>query len=255
MVPMPEMGETMNQIFFTGMTGMNAFQNKLNTAANNLANINTPGYKPEQTRFENLLYTPMDINKEGVLSGNGVRQSGQALDLSQGSLIHTGNPLDFAIAGEGFFAVDKEGVTEYTRNGAFRVDLQGYYARIVTNDGCSVLDRSGVPITLDLRAGSGQVDYDSIKDRIGIFRFDNPYGLERTASGRFVPTDESGQAYVSYAQGKEEGTVVFSGHLEASAVSLGEEMVDVIKAQRAFQVSARIVQTADQLEEIVNNLR
>lgn len=246
----------MNQIFYTGVTGMVAYQNKLNVTANNLANINTPGFKPEQARFENLLYSPMDINnEEEVLSGNGVRQTDSALDMRQGSLVYTGNPLDFAIAGDGFFAVDKEGVTEYTRNGTFRVDLQGNYARIVTNDGYSVLGRNGYPVTLDLRTPSGQPDYDSVKDRIGIFTFDNPYGLERTGSGRFAPTAESGQANPPGYRGSEGEEILMPGFLEASAVSLGDEMVDMVKAQRAFQVSARIVQTADQLEEIINNLR
>ncbi|MGI6578197.1 MAG: flagellar hook-basal body protein [Eubacteriales bacterium] len=246
----------MNKIFRTGVTGMMAYQNKLNTTANNLANINTPGYKPEHTRFENLLYSPMDVNtQEEVLSGNGVKQSGSVLKLDQGSLVSTGNPLDFAIAGEGFFAVDKEGVTEYTRNGAFRVDLQGYYARIVTNDGYDVLDRNGYPVTLDIRSDSGQPDYESLKDKIGIYSFENPYGLERTVNGRFIATVESGQAFLSDYQGVENEDVLYSGFLEASSVSLGDEMVDVIKSQRAFQMSARIVQTADELEEIVNNLR
>ena len=245
----------MNTIFHTGVTGMHAYQNKLDSTANNMANINTAGYKPDEMRFEALLYTNMDVNSQDILNGHGVKHAYNALKLNEGSFIKTDNPLDFAIKGEGFFAVDKAGKKEYTRNGAFKVELERNHANIVTSDGSYVLDRRGMPLTLSLNSGTGQPDYSSLIDSIGVFTFSNPYQLVRTASGRFESSEESGPPVVTGYQTGSNSDAILQGYYETSSVSLGNEMAELLKAQRAFQVSARIVQTADEIEQTVNNLR
>lgn len=245
----------MNKIFHTGVTGMRAYHSKIDSTANNLANINTAGYKPNELRFESLLYTSMDINTEDVMAGNGIKTSSSSLQLTQGSFISTDNPLDLAIKGEGFFAVERSGIREYTRNGSFSVEHAGNRAYIVTNDGGNLLDRRGMPLALGFSGETGQPDYSSLIDMVGIYTFSNPYQLARTASGRFSSNEKSGPAVLSDYQrmGQDEG--ILQGFLEASSVSLGTEMTELLKAQRAFQISARIVQTADELEQTVNNLR
>lgn len=244
----------MNTIFNTGVSGMVAYQKKMDLTAHNIANVNTPGYKPERADFESLIHTDMDVNVEtDDLRGHGVRQRGTTLDLGQGMLEPTGNPLDFAITGEGFFAVDNNGVIEYTRNGSFEMSLEGYWNYLVTKDGRKVLDNHGRYVTINMDPETGLPDYNALKNSIGIFRFGNPYGLGRAGSGRFLQSELSGPAMAVYRSGA--GEIVRAGYLETSAVEIGEEMVGLIEAQRAFQLSARIVRAADEIEEIINNLR
>lgn len=240
----------------TGVTGMIAYQREMDNIAQNIANVNTAGYKPGSTRFQELVSTEMDVNNAGDnLVGHGVRQIGQQIRFTQGAMIQSGGTLDYAIAGDGFFAVDHGGVTEYTRNGAFRLSEGDGASRLIDADGNAVLDGSGQPISAAKDSETGEVDYAKLKETIGVFLFDNPYGLERTSSGRFVPGTLSGDPKTTDANGADAPYQVLSGCLEASAVDIGGEMVGVIEAQRAFQLNAKIVQTADQIEEIVNNLR
>jgi len=243
----------MNTIFNTGVSGMIANQKKLDKTAHNIANVNTVGYKPEKAVFDSLVYTNMDVNAgNGEMAGHGVRQSQNRISFRQGTLTATGNPLDFAIAGEGFFAVEKDGAVEYTRKGSFSMSLENYRTYLVTEDGARVLDRYGRYVTVDLNYETGLPDYEQVKDSIGIFNFDNPYALDRAGSGRWLASAASGAAAPVYFS---DAADIRSGYLEASAVDIGEEMVGLIEAQRAFQLSARIVQTADEIEQIVNNLR
>ena len=163
--------------------------------------------------------------------------------------------MDFAIKGEGFFAVENSGEIEYTRDGSFSIEPGINRAYVVTRDGNSVLDRRGMPLLLELNSDTGPPEYSSLVDLIGIYTFSNPYHLARAVSGRFVSTEQSGPAVVSNNRTGANGQSILQGHLEASTVSLGTEMTELLKAQRAFQLSARIVQTADEIEQTVNNLR
>lgn len=246
----------MNVTFFNGVTGLIAYQEDLNALSHNVANVSTAGYKGTRSTFEDLLYTRMDVNEEPPMTGHGTRVRSLDLLLGQGVVQQTGNPLDFAIVGEGFFAVQRDGQVEYTRSGAFSVSLEGRSkGRLVTRDGAYVLDAKGRPITLEPLDGSGQFDVSSVAEQLGVYQFSNPYALERTSGSSFLETEASGQAKASRPGREELPYTLVQSALENSNVQLADEMSHLIVAQRAYQLSAKVVQTGDELEEIVNNLR
>lgn len=248
----------MNIAFYSGVSGMIAFQNDLDVLAHNMANVNTVGYKPQRSSFEDLIYREMYINKEpGELVGHGVRDARVDLIFSGGNLQTTGYMLDYAIAGDGFFALERKGQREYTRNGAFNISIEGKNGYLVSDDGAYVLDSSGARIQLK-RTSDGDFDIESIGDQLGIYQFDNPSGLQWTNGSSYTETVYSGAAKPVNRAGNNKDTQDFqlrSGMLEASTVDMAQTMVDVIMAQRSFQFNSRVVQTADEVEEIVNTLR
>lgn len=244
----------MNIAFYTGASGLGAFQESINLIGNNLANSNTAGYKPVQADFENLLYTRMYVNSDQrPLEGTGVRVRGGNMIVEQGSMRQTERDLDFAIAGEGFFAVEQDGVVSYTRDGEFvksSVQDDGYY--LTTVDGAFVLDLDGERIGLPSNTDMEQEIANELKDILGVFRFANPEALQPVTSNRYLPTEKSGEA--TAAEDTEQHKIL-QRTIELSKVSVADEMSDMILAQRGFQFSARIVQSADEVEDIVNNLR
>lgn len=247
----------MNIAFYSGVSGLVAYQQDMDTIAHNMANVNTAGYKQLRNEFSDLLYTRMAINnEEEKLTGHGVRTSKVELLYGQGNLEMTGYPLDFALASEGFFAVDRgTGTLEYTRNGAFDLSIEGKKAYLVTADGGYVLDAKGKPIEVR-RTEDGSYDYGDVQERLGVYRFSNPHGLEWTDGSSFRESAVSGRAEVVRAgRAGDEPVQIVNGALERSGVDLAQQMVDVIMTQKAYQFNARIVQTADELEEIINNLR
>ena len=149
-----------------------------------------------------------------------------------------------------------EGGLQYTRNGAFDISMEDGDAYLVTTDGAYVLDGEGERIQLT-KGADGTFDLDALAQQIGIYQFANPFGLQPASGGRFIPTQTSGAARrpEDRDEDEEQPYRLISGALEQSAVELSDEMVMVISTQKAFQFSARIVQTADQIEEIINNLR
>lgn len=241
--------------FWNGASGMRAYQSKLDVVAHNIANVNTNGYKTQRAAFDDLIRTQMNTNVEGNnLVGHGVKQ--QYIDnlMTQGSLQETGFDLDFAIAGEGFFGVDANGVREYTRNGAFHISVAGNQATLVTNDGAFVLDRNGQRIQLPYT--NGQLDTTGLAQRLGVWNFANPYGLVSEDNARFSQSDNSGAPTLTAQAGAgAQRTEVKQYYLELSGVELSKQMVEVIEAQRAFQMNSRVVQTADQIADELNNLR
>lgn len=248
----------MNISFYNGVSGLVAYQQGMDVISHNIANVNTIGFKGSRTAFDDLLYTQMAINEEGQnLTGHGVKALSTDLINRQGMLLQTQNPLDFALVGDGFFAVEGlNGETEYTRNGAFDISVQGKRGYLVTGDGRYVLSSNGRRIALDRVSGSELFDTSGIGEELGIFTFPNPYGLEPVSSSSFRPTDISGEAERVRRRGREEPPYrIISGALEQSSVDLADEMTNMIVTQRAFQFSAKMVQTADEVEEIVNNLR
>lgn len=247
----------MNIAFYTGVSGMIAYQQEMDLTAHNIANVRTAGYKESRSSFSDLMYTEMNTNVEGEhLTGHGVRMQNTDLMYGQAGLNRTEFPLDFALLGDGFFAVDRGGeAPEYTRNGAFNLTVSGKNGYLTTSDGGYVLDRKGKAIKLSMKK-DGSLDLEGITDKIGVYSFPNPYGLARADASSFRETDISGEAK-AIVRGKKNETPyqLISGSLEVSAVELGDEMVNVIQSQRAFQFNSRMVQTADQMEEIINNLR
>ena len=284
----------MGSAFYTGVSGMMGFQSKLDIVAHNIANVNTMGYKRQRASFSDLLYTNMNIHgnynmtvtqqaQQAALGagtapittpdgtvipgaagnaglsndrlGHGSRISSVDLLYSQSGLFTTDRPLDFAVTGEGcFFAVEGQNGMEYTRNGAFQLSMQGKSAYLVTADGASVLDNRGRPIKLAVDE-DGQPDFEGLTEKIGVYHFTNPYGLIPTGSSRYMESEVSGVATALRGRANEPEHTVRQFALEYSNVDLGSEMVEMMQAQRAFQLNSRVVQTADQIDEVINNLR
>ena len=253
----------MNISFYTGVSGLSAYQEGMNLISNNVANVNTVGYKPMAASFKDLVYTNMDTNsEEEILVGHGIKVDAANLSFQQGNMLQTGNELDFAISGNGLFAVDDKGVTKYTRNGAMTISVEGNEKYLCMNDGSYVLDNNGEKIEIpmknitndDGKVTGSEPDFSKLQDQIGIFTFANPHGLSPMDGGKYLPTNISGEAVSSLDETSNAGDLI-AYTLESSGVDLADEMSAMMIMQKAYQFSAKVVQTADQIEEIVNNLR
>ena len=243
----------MKAAFYSGATGLLAYQSALDTIGNNIANVSTTGFRGQNASFENLLYTRMYANVDPTpLSGNGVRMPSPTLRTTQGSIRQTGNQLDFAIMGSGMFAVEYRGQVQYTRDGAFQLSLEDGGAFLTTLDGAYLLDGDQQRIELQRNEETGQYDTAALLEQLAVFQFDNEQGMTPVSGNRFLATDVSGEAVLSEGGGEYN---LLPGYLEQSNVVLADEMVDMITAQRSFQVSARVLQVADENEQTVNSLR
>lgn len=253
----------MNISFHTGVSGLAAFQEGLSMVANNVANVNTIGYKPINPAFRDLVYTNMDINAEEKLPvGHGSQIVSGNMNYKQGNLQQTDRSLDYAIVGDGFFAVDDMGVTKYTRNGAMGISVEDDTSYLVSSNGSYVLDsekqKIEIPMTEHQNAGkdttSEVIDYAALQEKLGIFQFANPYNLTPMNSSCYLQNELSGVAQALTDENR--STVdLLNGSVETSAVDLADEMAAMMITQKAYQFSAKVVQTADELEEIINNLR
>ncbi|MCL1849012.1 MAG: flagellar hook-basal body protein [Clostridiales bacterium] len=242
----------MKTAFHAGVTGLMAYQQMMDTIGNNIANVNTAGYKHQTTSFDDLLYVHMNTKSAPeLLKGVGTKAAYTQLHADQGAFLNTGNKLDFAINGDGFFMVENEGVREYTRNGAFAIGLRSRRAYLTTADGAYVLDMRGRRIELKEEGDTGQYNLDALAEQVGVYRFVNPHALSPLSSTRYLENEESGKG----ARDSKNVCKVLGGYLEQSGTNLADEMAAMIRAQRSYQVSARVVTTADQIEEIVNTLR
>lgn len=245
----------MSIAFYTGASGMKAFQSKMDVTSHNIANVSTTGYKARRAAFDDLIRSRINTNVAGEhLVGHGVKQEYIDQIMTQAGLDQTGYALDFAIVGDGYFAVDYRGQTMYTRNGAFDLSVEGNVATLVTNDGGYVLDRNGNRISMNFEGGS--VETAGLLDRLGIFSFANPYGLTPQNNARYTQSGNSGAPFLMAegAAGQNEFEVVQFA-LENSGVDLTKEIISVINSQRAYQMNARVVQTADEMMNLLNNLR
>jgi len=238
----------MKAAFYSGASGLVAYQEAMDTIGNNIANVNTNGYKAQTTSFYDLLYTDMYANTEtNPLTGHGVRAATAGIEAGQSTITRTDRDLDFAITGDGWFAVEADGQIQYTRNGCFSIGVEGGVQRLVTTDGAYVLDNNRQRIYCD----SSSDEFGQLRERLGVYSFVNQQGLEPASSTRYTPTELSGAA-VSTGGGSDK---VISGFLEQSGVELTEEVCKMISAQRAYQVSARLIQVADENEQTINSLR
>lgn len=256
----------MSIAFYTGVSGMMAAQTHMDVTANNIANVNTVGYKTQESAFQNLLYSRLNIhsnydaseNEDGTgkrydMVGHGVRMRAANLMYDQGSFLNTERSLDFAINGEGLFAIETaSGDMRYTRNGAFYISSEGRRAFLADAEGSYVLDRRGRQIQLEFD-NAGNPITEGLADKLGVYHFANPYGLTPAGGGSFTATDISGAAKAAAAD--DESSTVLQGFLENSNVELSDQMVNLIQAQRSFQMNSRVVQAADQIDEMINNLR
>lgn len=249
----------MNKAFYTGTSGLRAYQNYIDVVGHNITNASTTGYKAAKPEFRELINTNMDVNinrelgaDDKIKEGHGVRLSNTDLDMKQGRFQETGYPLDFLIAGKGFFALqDDIGNVEYTRNGNFDVSIEGNVNYLVNADGEYVLDQNYQKIELEFRPGTNIINTDNVMQRLGVFSFSNQNGLISTDGGSFRVSDNSGAPEpASLAE-----YTLYQGSLESSNADLSQEMTNLIIAQRAYQFSSKVVTTSDEIEQLVNSLR
>jgi flagellar basal-body rod protein FlgG len=255
---------------FTAATGMAAQQLEQDVIANNLANINTAGFKKSRANFQDLMY--QIYSKAGATSstgiqlpagieiGMGVKPVSTQKIFSQGDYQQTGNPFDWAIEGDGFFQIDDgEGGTAYTRAGSFKMNKDG---NICNSEGLLLTPMINVPqgtvvITVDKTGQVTASDSKGTMTQIGqiqIATFINPTGLTSMGRNLFSKTDASGDASVSNPGAEGKGTI--SQHfLEMSNVNVIDEMVKMITGQRAYEINSKSIQTADNMLGIINNLK
>lgn len=241
----------MNITFYNAFTALQAHQRHVEQISHNIANVNTPGFKTQNVRFEDVLYTQMNMTNPGsLLRGHGVRVGAIQSDFQQGPLSTTNQMLDFALMGPGFFAKETPEGVVFTRQGAFNLGSVANQTFLVDSEGNFVLDTQQARIELNSTSLSNE-DISLIKDRIGIFQFDHVQGLAKANLTGFFETESSRQAFIDVNA----ETTLVQGAIELSNMNLMDGMVALMKGQRAIQVNARVIQTADQLEEMINNLR
>lgn len=241
----------MNIAFYTAYSALQAYQENINSISNNLANVSTNGYKSSNVNFDDLVYTKMDLNNKSsdLMQGHGVKASSTQTNFNEGIYVNTSSSSDFAIVGEGFFATLNKGQIEYTRDGSFGVSISQDKAYLVRNDGSYILDKTNKPIELTKKDNAW--DIESAKDKIGVFKFDNPNGLLKLNNTSFGISNISGDATIA----TEDSYLLVQACLEQSNVEMGPQMIALIEGQKAFQLNSRVIQTADQIEEIINHLR
>ncbi|HEY9900111.1 MAG TPA: flagellar basal-body rod protein FlgG [Pantanalinema sp.] len=255
---------------WSAASGMKAQQVNIDVTSNNLANVNTPGFKKARAEFQDLMYrtaseagAPVNNGTRtpiGSQIGMGVRAVGVARSFAQGDFLQTENPYDMTIEGEGFFQVQMgDGTVAYTRDGGFKVDSNG---TLVTSEGFIVQPNISVPqgarqVTVTPEGVVTAMIGEQAQNlgQIQLVRFVNPAGL--TAQGRnlFKPTEASGDPQ-TFAPGEAgAGTRVMQGALENSNVKVVEEMVNLIVAQRAYEANSKSISTADEMLGQANNLK
>lgn len=254
----------------TAATGMAAQQTRIDVIANNLANVNTPGFKRSRAVFEDLLYQTVrgeqgvDTPEAEVIAqvqiGRGTRLSTVQRIHSQGQNEPTGRPLDLAIIGDGLFQVRRpDGTTAYTRDGSFTISDQGV---MVTSGGYPVIPEIRVPedmtsVTVS-RTGivsgtvSGQTQPVEI-GRIELARFPNEPGLSALGENLWAETAASGQPLLGNPQEDGFGRLA-QGALESSNVEVVQEMVDMIAALRAYEINAKAVQASEDMADVTNQM-
>lgn len=266
---------------WTAATGMISQQTNVDTIANNLANVNTTGYKSEVAEFKSLLYQTMQTktttangeNKPvSAQVGLGVRNSAITSVFKQGSMLASESDTAFAIQGDGFFAVrGEDGQTYYTRNGNFLfTTATGNQMMLATTDGLPVLNTAGNPIILPTtymasRLGvnaQGELTYPDANNNpqtigitIGLFQFTNPSGLEKIDSTLYAVSPASGVAINEATNNNVEKSKVLQGYLEGSSVQVADEMVNLIVAQRAYEMNSKAITTTDEMLQQANQLK
>lgn len=265
---------------WTAATGMIAQQTNIDTIANNLANVNTQGYKTQVNEFKTLLYQTLQTrtttaNGEqkptSAQVGLGVRNSAISTIFKTGNLYASDSDTDFAIDGKGFFAVrGADGNTYYTRNGNFKFTLATNGNMLANSDGLPVLSTAGQPIILGSNyvltnisvSKNGELCYpDAQKNpqpigiNIGLFQFNNPNGLERMEGTLYAQTAASGQPLNEATNTALERSSVLQNYLEGSNVQVVDEMVNMIVAQRAYELNSKAITASDEMLQQANNLR
>lgn len=273
----------MMRALWTAAAGMTAQQFQVDVISNNIANVDTLGFKQENVSFKSLLYQemeqPVNANPIGPMQvGHGVRIGGVTRSFDQGILTKTNDPLDIAIEGEGFFALedpaqasgDNPGIV-YTRDGSFKLaNTQGSGYALVSATAKPVLSTSGEPIIFepDINTSNLIIDNDGIIswvdeetgaveeiDQLMIVQFANARGLEATGENAYVPTGASGEPILEVEDDTLVNSVIKSGVLEESNVNIATAMIDLIVAQRAYEMNSTAIKTADTMLQQANELK
>jgi flagellar basal-body rod protein FlgG len=261
----------MMQSLYTASTGMVGMQTQIDTTANNIANVNTIGFKKSRAEFADLMYQVMEYagtatsdatkSPTGIEVGLGVRSTSVNKIFSEGSLKQTDNQLDIAITGRGFFKLElPDGTETYSRNGAFKIDDNG---TIVNSDGYKLVPEVVIPPdATSVTIGSdgtisvvqpGQIQATQV-GQITTTNFVNPAGLHSMGDNLYMETDSSGQP-VEGTPGLNGLGVLRQGFVELSNVELVVELTDLITGQRAYDSNSKVITTSDEMLQTTNNLK
>jgi len=257
----------MDASMWVAKTGLDAQQTRMNVISNNLANVNTTGFKRDRAVFEDLLYqnirqaggqtSATTQAPTGLMLGTGVRVVATEKLNAQGNMVNSQNPLDVAISGEGHFQVTQpDGTTAYSRDGSFKVSSTG---QLVTSSGASIVPAITIPnnastitigrdgtISVELNTGGQQV-----LGQLQVARFLNPAGLMAVGQNLLKETPASGAPQVQ-APGTNGAGTLMQGTLEASNVNVVEEMVNMIASQRAYEINSKAISAVDGMLKYIN---
>lgn len=274
----------MMRSLWTAASGMTTQQTNVDVIANNISNINTTGFKRETAHFKTLLYQTIQEEATnnagqprpvGIQVGLGVRNSAIKSEYTQGFIEETGNNFDLAIQGEGFFMIQlPDGTTAYTRNGSFGISMGNNGSALVTSEGYPVMDSTGTPIVFDQDMDMTAISIDTdgnimysddfgygeeityyLGVQIGRAQFNNPSGLEKMSGSLLQETPASGPARIEGVDPGVDQSIVKSGNLESSNVDAANEMVNLIVAQRAYEMNSKAIRASDEMLQLANNLR
>jgi flagellar basal-body rod protein FlgG len=259
----------MDASMWVAKTGLTAQSMRMTVIANNLANVNTTGFKKDRAMFEDLLYQRIvqagaqaDVNSQtptGLMLGTGTRVVATEKVHRQGNMISTENSLDIAIAGDGFLAIQQaDGTTAYTRDGSLKLSSDG---SLVTSSGEAIVPAITIPqdaasvtigrdgtVTAELAAGGGAVQIGQLQ----LTRFVNNAGLQAIGRNLLSQTNASGAPVVNIP-GEQGAGILMQGTLEASNVNIVEEMVNMIETQRAYEINSKAIAAADGMLKFLNN--
>lgn len=262
----------MMRALFSAASGMNAQQTNVDNIANNLANASTNGFKARRAAFQDLMYQNVTAPGSsastqtnfptGLQIGLGTRAASNDVTFTEGNLVQTDNPYDLAIQGNGFFQVRMPtGELAYTRAGNFNLDKDG---NVVTSDGNPIEPQITIPATATSVqiASDGTVTYTTAGQtasqsagQIQLAVFQNPAGLNSVGQNLLQPTDASGQVQLGNPGGSEGQGSLLQGYTEQSNVSVVQEFINLIVAQRGYEANAKVVKACDEMYQQVNNLK
>lgn len=262
---------------WTGASGMTAQQLNIDTIGNNIANVNTTGYKKERAEFQSLLYQTLNkatvsadaqiIQPLNLQVGNGVKPSAISKTFTTGSLQRTDSPSDLALNGKGFLTLEVGGEQRYTRVGSIKLSpTEDGGVMLVSSDGYPFLDTEGERIILDNTSnlaftedGRLNKSVDGIPIDLGIqlmiVQFQNPQGLLASGQSMFEMSASSGEPMLEVDGQTDDRTLVMQGFLEMSNVSIADEMINLIVAQRAYELNSKTITTSDEMLQQANNLK